>query len=378
MAVTIIKTDSELEPFLEQWERLARSSVESNVFYEPWMFRPAMRLLSEGVPIHAALVWSERAPSGPELIGFFPFVESCGYRSVPIRYLSLWRYPQCFLCTPLVRLGFEDECFDEFFKWVDGAPLGALLVQINFVRGDGPFYECLQRYLKKRLRPIDQVSFERAMLSSKMDAESYLRKALSSKSRREFERQGRRLAQLGELRTRILQPGDEIEYWTDTLLSLENSGWKGRAGTALAAKENERTYFAQVARAAYQRGQLLMEMLLLGEKPIAVRCTFLAERCAYGMKIAYDENYAKYSPGVQLEFVVLRRVLGNPQIEWMDSCAEPGHPLFNRLWMERRIIRNVNISTGRLRSRFFVGGLAYLRRLYRFYRRWRPKKGALC
>ncbi|NLF24671.1 MAG: GNAT family N-acetyltransferase [Deltaproteobacteria bacterium] len=375
MSVKILKSPSDFEPFVKAWEGLARASLEGNVFYEPWMFIPALRFLSEGVAINAALVWSEpKSPdSEPVLIGFFPFVQSYGYRRVPIHYLSLWRYPQCFLCTPLVRAGFETECFKGFFKWVDSADFSTWLVQINFVRGDGPFYAALQSYLKKHLRPIDQVSFERAMLCSELDGDTYIRTALSGKSRREFERQGRRLAQLGKLETVFLQAGDNIDYWIDTLLRLESSGWKGRAGTALALKENERSYFTEVARAAFEREQLLMEMLLLEGKPIAVRCTFLADSCAYGMKIAFDEDYAKYSPGVQLEFEVLRRTLKNRTIKWMDSCAEPEHPLFNRIWMERRVVRHVNISTGRLSSRVFVGCMALMRRLYRLYRRIRRK-----
>ncbi len=42
------------------------------------------------------------------------------------------------------------------------------------------------------------------------------------------------------------------------------------------------------------------------------------------MKIAFDEEYGKYSPGVQLEFHVIRRALANPNIEFMDLLG-PDH-----------------------------------------------------
>jgi len=291
-----------------------------------------------------------------------------------LHYLSLWKYSQCFLSTPLIRSGYEDECFDKFFAWVDSAGEIGTMLQINYVRGDGLFYEHLSRYLAKRRRPIDQVSYQRALLHSSLDGDEYIRQALSSKSRREFQRQGRRLEDRGELKTTLLQPGDDIDIWIEQLLELEERGWKGRAGTALAAQAHHKAFYFDVMRSAFKRGKLLMEKLTLNDKPIAMRSTFISGRCSYGMKIAYDEKYHKFSPGVQLEFEVIKRTLANPEISWMDSCAEPNHPMFDRLWSEKRLIRHVNIATGTLSSKIVVGGLALARWLYGIYRKVVPKR----
>lgn len=382
MSVLIAKSHREIEAYRPAWDDLAAHAIERNVFYEQWMLIPALEHLAEGLEVHVALVFAESGQprdGQPPLIGVFPFIHERGYRGLPIRYLTLWRYPQCFLCTPLVREGSEDECFGQFFNWVDSASLVGSMVRITYVRGDGPFYEHLTRFARHHRRVIDETSFYRAMLQSDLDGDAYIRQALSSKGRREFERQGRRLEELGALEVVVLREHDDIDYWIHWLLELEQRGWKGRAGTALALKDNEKEYYQTVARAAYARGQLLMEMLKLDGRPIAIRCTFLTGSCSYGMKIAFDEEYGRYSPGVQLEFHVIRRALSNPNIDWMDSCAEPNHPMFDRLWKERRRICHINISTKRLSSKLLIrsmtAGRAVKASLKAVQRRMRKRGG---
>ena len=39
--------------------------------------------------------------------------------------------------------------------------------------------------------------------------------------------------------------GDDLEAWTQAFMQLEAGGWKGRAGTALACREDDRSYVAR-------------------------------------------------------------------------------------------------------------------------------------
>ncbi len=376
MAVVIANSVAELEGWRQPWDDLSDKALERNVFYEHWMLLPAMRHLAAGESVQIVLVTSavlKDTEGRPLLIGVFPFASCTGYRHLPIRFLSLWRYAQCFLCTPLVRADASEECFTQFFSWVDSAAQVGTMVRMTYIRGDGPFYEQIKHFVKAHRRVVDETSFERAMLQSKLDGDAYIHAALSNKGRREFERQGRRLAEQGRIEVKELQKDDDIDYWIYWLLELEKRGWKGKAGTALALRLNEKTYYEEIARAAFERGQLLMEMMTLNGTPIAIRCTFLSGSCSYGMKIAYDEEYGRFSPGVQLEFDVIRRSLANPAIEWMDSCAEPDHPMFNRLWRERRIIRHINISTRKLRSKLLIKLMTAGREGGRFVRRLRER-----
>jgi len=67
----------------------------------------------------------------------------------------------------------------------------------------------------------------------------------------------------------------------------------------------------------------------------------------FTFKIAFDENYACHSPGVLLEVENIRRLHTQSRIEWADSCTGPFDSMFKRLWLSRRMIRDVIVSTGK-------------------------------
>jgi hypothetical protein len=82
---------------------------------------------------------------------------------------------------------------------------------------------------------------------------------------------------------------------------------------------------------------------------------------AFIFKIAYDESFAKYSPGVLLELDHLRSWQDGRQTLWMDTCASPRHSLFNLISNERRMIRRTLISNGSRAGDLFLSTLPVLR-----------------
>jgi hypothetical protein len=97
-----------------------------------------------------------------------------------------------------------------------------------------------------------------------------------------------------------------------------------------------------------------MLALRLDGRPIAYKCNFLAGQASFTFKIAFDENYARYSPGMLLEIEYVRRLHAQSQIEWVDSCADPFKFMFNRLWPARLTIQNLIVSTGKAPGAFVV------------------------
>jgi hypothetical protein len=54
---------------------------------------------------------------------------------------------------------------------------------------------------------------------------------------------------------------------------------------------------------------------------------------------------------VLIELENLKRVLGDPAIDWMDSCAVADHPMINSLWGERRSIVQITLPLSGPRRR---------------------------
>jgi hypothetical protein len=72
---------------------------------------------------------------------------------------------------------------------------------------------------------------------------------------------------------------------------------------------------------------------------------FLTAPGAFSFKTAFDERYARFSPGVLLQLENLA-MLEREDIAWCDSCAAADHPMIDSLWMERRSIGRISIAIG--------------------------------
>ena len=69
---------------------------------------------------------------------------------------------------------------------------------------------------------------------------------------------------------------------------------------------------------------------------------FLTPPGGFTFKTVFDEAFARFSPGVQIQLDNLD-ILTRPDIAWMDSCAVEDHPMIDSLWTGRRSIVRVTI-----------------------------------
>jgi CelD/BcsL family acetyltransferase involved in cellulose biosynthesis len=349
--VVAVEDPDALSGHVAAWEDLAAHALEPNPFYEPWMLVPAWRAFGRGLGLRFVFVYQDEPKNPGRLCGFFPLLRR-RTRGVPV--LGLWQHLHCFLGTPLLRAGRARECLDALLDWARRDRRGAALLELKQVTAEGPFHRALIEFLyDNRCLTFTEESYVRAFWQPREDAEAYLRAALSAGGRQDFRRKRKRLGELGRLESRVLEPGGDVEGWARHFLELEAAGWKGKEGTALASNLAERDYFLDIARAAAGRGRLRMLGLFLDDRPIALKVNFVAGDGAFVFKTAYDEAFARFSPGALVEIDAMHLCHQETPARWVDSCTAPDHPMWNRLWAERRPIRTLLVSTGR-----FWGDLA--------------------
>lgn len=372
MSVVVVKDFAALEACLPAWEKLVDAALEPNVFYEPWMLMPAFRAFGGGKNIQCVLISTldPARPLGPPILcGFFPLEIQSHYRGLakklPIKTLSLWRHPRCYLCTPLLRTEYARECLSAFFDWLGAGTHGCPLMEFGLINGDGPFHQLLIDYLYENPR-ITCITdrFTRALLRPAPVAEPYVRTAVYSKHRR-LRRKEARLAESGRLEYVALGPDANARSWVEDFLRLEASGWKGQEGSAFASNEVDREFFVTIATEAFHRGRLMMLALRFNGRPIAFKCSFFAGPGSFAFRIAFDEEYARFSPGALLELENIRQLNARPGIRWMDSCADPDNPMKNWLWLDRRTIPTMLVGTGRSPGDLVVAVIPLLRWLNR-------------
>ncbi|MCI0489305.1 MAG: GNAT family N-acetyltransferase [Blastocatellia bacterium] len=371
MSVKVINDFADLEEHLQAWEELALTALEPNPFYESWMLMPALRSFGRDKDLQIVLVFAsdEAQPSRPPVLcGLFPLERRSRYKGIPVKALSLWKHLFCFLSTPLIRADCAEQSLSAFFDWLASDSNPCPLMEFNFIAGEGPF----QRLLVSRFHDHSSLTYisecyARAMFRPATDADTYLRRAVSRGHRKDLNRKQRRLSETGRFEYTTLELDEDPGICIEEFLRVESSGWKGAEGSALASKEEYRKFFIDAARGAHSRGRLMILASRVDGRPVAMKCNFLAGRGSFAFKIAFDEDYAHFSPGILLEIENIRRLHSIPDVEWMDSCAVPDHIMINRLWPDRRIIQTVLVSAGKRPGDLVVSAMPLLRWLKRLF-----------
>jgi CelD/BcsL family acetyltransferase involved in cellulose biosynthesis len=327
LSVTLVRRAADLESVVPAWEDLARAALEPNPFYEHWMLRPALEAFGAGRELRFVLVWQ-----GERLAGLFPFERAARYKGLPVPALRSWSHTHCLLCTPLVRAGAERACLEALFDCVD-----ARLVEFRYLPAGEPFHRVLLEVLAARgAESIVIRSQQRALLRKH-------RATVSGRFRRQAAKFERDLKGVSSV---VLQPQDDIARWIDEFLRLEASGWKGSNGSAMACTERNRRYATEILGAAFRRAQLIGCGLDVGGRVIARRFSFTAGEAAYAFKTAYDESFARFSPGAMLELANVRQLDAHPRLQWMDSFTEDENLALERLWPERRTMHTLLAGIG--------------------------------
>jgi len=328
------------------WQALASAAVEPNAFYEPGLLLPALRHLAKPGEIQVLLLFAGDDPS--TLCGLFPIHRRRLSGVLGLTVAQLWKHQQAFFTAPLLQPGFEMACWKAVFEWLRSARSGSSLLELTWFPGDGPAYHSLMDYLETARRPrFVREQQTRAVLRPGLCPKQYLESAVSSSRRKKLRRLERELRTCGSVEFRALQPSDDVAAWVDRFLAMEALGWKGQAGTALACCPDEREFFLAAAASMFAQGRFRMLSAELDGRPIAMQCDFLTGDGGFSYKIAFDETYARYSPGMLLELENIRRAHDEPRLRWLDSCNAAGPSPLKQMWREERVIVELFAATGR-------------------------------
>jgi CelD/BcsL family acetyltransferase involved in cellulose biosynthesis len=318
-----------LAALADEWRDLALRTREPNVFYEPDFALAAAPVF--GAEAGAVLV---RGSDGV-LRGIFPAQPEPHRYGVAPALLCGWTHAYAPLGLPLVDRDHAEGVIDAWLNHL-ARERGARLLLLPLLPEQGVFADALRSVLEyRRLSAASFGRHERAALIPAADRAGYPAQAMSGKLRKELSRKRRRLADLGEVRHESAGDVEGVRAFLDGFLSLEQTGWKGRAGTAAAARDATREFLQGAVLGLARRGQARLDRLSLAGRPVAVTILLRRGAAAWLWKIAYDENFARYSPGVQLARDLTAALLDDNTLAAVDSCAVPDHPMIDRLWRER-------------------------------------------
>lgn len=334
---------------LDGWKALAGAALEPNPFFEPWALQPALEHFDSG---EVQLLLIERALEGgaAQLVGLAPVIERRRVLGL-MRVRQVWTQTECYLGTPLVHADCPHEAATAIALWLTDGAVG----RIERLHAAGPVaHAVLDAAPELRLEFVALDRYSRALCDTGAapDAAAYLARSISSKHRKELRRQHNRLADVADGAPIVaLTDGAELDAWVEEFLTLEAKGWKSE-GAALRTKPGGEAWFRAMCHRAWDEGRLEILALRNGSRPLAMKCNLLAPPGSFAIKITFDEEFARFSPGTHLELYNVERLYDSKAagVRWMDSCASRRRWLVDRMWGERRSTETLLLARTRSRA----------------------------
>ncbi len=314
----------------EEWADLTLTASEPNPFFERWFVGASIAHLPLPADLHFFVL---RGAHG-RLDGLMPLSGAGRYGRLPVSHVTNHFHHNVFLGTPLIRAGQEHAFWESLLTALDDAPWANGFLRLSDLVEGGPVIAALSE-TQRRCDTIYRA--DRALLESPLSADAYYEAVVRKKKRKEIKRLQSRLSELGNVHTQKLTSVEGCDDWCDAFVQLEESGWKGDSGSALGREANTEAFFRSMIRDGLCAGRIEILKFSVDDKPLAMLINFMTLPGSFSFKIAYDEDYARYSPGVLIQLENLK-LLESSGFGWMDSCATPDHPMINSLWAERRTI----------------------------------------
>ena len=268
-----------------------------------------------------------------------------------------WRSPFTFVTAPRLLAGQEAAVWSGI---LDAAATRPGLLRLERLPFDAasyrPFVEASEAL---GLARAVVRAFERPMLDAGQTFDG-LEARWSRGRRRNLRRAQAELSGLGGVRLDCATRPLAVQRAFATFCAIEHSGWKGRAGTALEQHEADRRAFGEALRALATQDNCRIHTLLVDGRPIASGIVLLDAPHAFYAKIAYDEAFARASPGTVLSVGVTRELLSDPTVSLADSCATEGNAMIAWMWPDRRPLADVLVATRPATPPFAVEGAARL------------------
>ncbi|MEI2386748.1 GNAT family N-acetyltransferase [Breoghania sp. JC706] len=327
----------EAEAELPAWQALASHALEPNPFFRPEFLLPYLRFAEPAVVSIAAV----RRRSGGGLVALAPL----GRRTLGLAWSAphVWTHPYAPLGTPLLAPDCAEAAAMKLLRLaqMQMGPLLALPEQ----RLEGTVADALRSAACELGLKVGQTAtYLRPVLPVEGSMEHYLAD-FSSQRRRGYAKGYRRLKELGHLVRDHLR-GAHAAVAFDDFLALEEAGWKGESGSALASNPHHAAFAREAVGQLAASGCLMLDRLRLDDRTIAAVVSFRDGPRAFAWKIAFDEAHARYSPGVQVMLAAMENYFHHEALAEVDSLAGRAPSLVDSLWRERASFGTLLIAGG--------------------------------
>ncbi|WP_260599874.1 GNAT family N-acetyltransferase [Sphingomonas endolithica] len=135
----------------------------------------------------------------------------------------------------------------------------------------------------------------------------------------------------------VLDGRDRLDALLDECLAVEQSGWKGREGTAILDNAADTLFYTSLAREAAAAGVLRLAVLRHEGRIVAFEYGVTGGDRLFLLKVGYDEAFEQLSIGHVLATLNIRHCCADPDIAWYDKLGNGMTPAAYKLRFSDRI-----------------------------------------
>ena len=332
ISVTVSSPDLDIA---EQWDSLSQKAA--NVFMNPVALKAASETMLAVISV--LLAWD---------IGMEPS-KLVGIWAVQAKNILPWwpafaealPYEYAFLSTPMVHPDYADEVMPAFFAAMAKHPKLPKVVWMQDLDAGGPVFAAMQKSIGQG--GLEQLEIKTGMMPV-VTREFGIKS--SGSTRKKLRQDWNRLSALGRVEVANVRNQASAIAAMEVFLRLERASWKGERGTALLCSQRDAAFARRLVRDLSARGDASVALLTLDGKPVAAQVLLYCGRVAYTWKIAFDAEFARFSPGALLVDKITEQLLAG-DIEMIDSCAAEGS-FMGQIWAGRKPVASllVNVAPG--------------------------------
>lgn len=323
------------ENLINRWRALEERALESNVYMSPDFIIPAIRHLTPEANIVIVAV-DEFVGDEARMIALGVFESREGDRRLPFPFLRAYQSKHSFLSGVLLDENKPDRAFSLLLACIRSSEKW-FAVQFDWKPVNIVTEKAVNEILRENgIRWHQSGIYIRAILIPNESGEGHLADVLSKNARKTFARRRRQLSEMGTLEWRFVQDEDQVIRAAKDFIRLENSGWKRKNGSSIAAKPDDTRFFLEAVAGLARRQKVFFTEFRLNGEVISSTCNFISGTAGFAFKLGWDRRFARQGLGLLSEFELVRRA---PEVvshlEFIDSGTLPGSYL-ERLWTEKR------------------------------------------
>ncbi len=332
----------ELEMLLDKY---CDRSLENNLFFEKTFLAAAFGRMNRGETSLITL-W-ETIDSVRHLRMYFPVIRE--QMGIPGKKVwRCWSHNFAPLGVPIVGEIDASEVLDRFLQMmgqIKDSKYPALV--FSDLPLNGTFAIRMREAFKNSNTSYCQIRLgQRAVLQRNMSSPANLTLEINSKMRRNYERQLRRLSELGDMALECVSGYKDVILRFEEFMLLEAKGWKGHNGTSMHTIKQTAAFARQAVTEAAKDGNCAIYSIRLNGKSVASPVVLKSSGVYYPWKIAFDQDFSLYSPGALLLFKVSETIAAADDFVRADSLAGTRNKLVPPLWKQRMEMGAIILAVG--------------------------------